>query len=314
MVLSGGAGGARLVEGLAMLLDEVAEPEPLTVVANTGDDEEFFGLHVSPDVDILLYTLAGIVDRGRGWGLAGDTTAVLDALERLGEPAWFRLGDRDLAVHMLRTAWLRQGRRLTEVTLELARRLGVRVRVLPMSDDPVRTRVLTEMGDLAFQEYFVRHRTRPAVRAVRFQGAEQARIAPEVAQALETARLVVLAPSNPVVSMGPILAVPGVRERLRKRRGRVAVSPLAGGRAWKGPTVEMMEGLGMRPDALGVAAEYRGLIDVFIMDPLDGALATHVEAMGIRPVLVPLSMPDGPSKRRVARAVLDAAPAAAEPG
>ncbi|MEW6049160.1 MAG: 2-phospho-L-lactate transferase, partial [Bacillota bacterium] len=284
-VLAGGVGGARMAAGLASV---VRDPGLLAVIVNTGDDEIFYGLHVSPDLDTVMYTLAGLVSRETGWGVDGDTDGCLRALARWGEPAWFYLGDQDLATHILRTWWLRQGRTLSGVTAELARRLGVTARILPMSDDPVRTRVTVELEgaeqELPFQVYFVQHRAALPVRRVRFEGIERARPAPGVLEALDEADVVVIAPSNPVVSIAPILALPGVRESLARRRRRVAVSPLAAGRAFKGPAVEMMQGLGLRPEAAGVAAFYRGLIDLFVIDPADEASAPEIEAMGVRPV------------------------------
>lgn len=300
-VLAGGVGGARMAAGLAAAVDELAG---LTVVVNTGDDEEFFGLHVSPDLDTVMYTLAGQVNPETGWGVAGDTDHCLQALARYGQPTWFYLGDRDLATHILRTWWLRSGRTLSQVTAELARRLGVKACILPMSDDPVRTRVTVKLRDeeheLAFQTYFVRHRAALPVRKVRFEGIERARPAPGVLDALRDADVVVIAPSNPIVSVGPILALPGVREVLAGRRRRVAVSPLVAGRAFKGPAAEMMQALGLRPDAAGVAALYRGLADAFIIDPADEGLAPAIEAMGIRPVTAPIGLQTEAERRRVA--------------
>lgn len=295
----------------AGLAAAMGEAERLNVIVNTGDDEEFFGLHVSPDLDTVMYTLAGMVNPEAGWGVAGDTDHCLQALARYGEPTWFYLGDRDLATHLLRTWWLRQGRSLSEVTAELARRLGLKAHILPMSDDPIRTVVTVELEDgereLPFQTYFVRYRAQPAVRRVRFEGVDRARPAPGVLEALRDADVVVIAPSNPIVSVGPILALPGVREALSGRRCRVAVSPLVAGRAFKGPAAEMMRGLGLRPDALGVASFYRGLIDAFMIDPADEALAPGIEAMGIRPVMAPIGLQTEAERRSVATLALQAA-------
>ncbi len=308
VVLCGGVGGARMAAGLAAALPE---PGRLAVVVNTADDDEFYGLHVSPDVDTVLYTLAGWANPQTGWGIAGDTGGFLSAMERLGEPSWFFLGDRDLAIHVLRTWWLRSGLTLTQVTSRLGQRLGVRPRVLPMSDDPVRTRVRVRLEgqerELAFQEYFVRYRARPPVVGVRFEGLERARPAPGVLQALSGARVVVIAPSNPLVSVGPILGLPGVREAMAARRRRIAVSPLVAGRAFKGPAATMMAGLGLRADAAGVAELYRGLVDVFVLDPADEGLVPLIEAMGIRTVVTPIAMPDEPARRSLALSVLEAA-------
>lgn len=300
-VLAGGVGGARMAAGLAAAVDD---PAGLAGIVNTGDDEEFFGLHVSPDLDTVMYTLAGLVNPETGWGVAGDTGHCLEALARYGEPTWFYLGDRDLATHILRTWWLRSGHTLSQVTARLARRLGVQARILPMSDDPVRTRVTVELDgslqEVAFQTYFVRHRAAPPVRQVRFEGIERARPAPGVLEALREAEAVVIAPSNPIVSVGPILALPGVREALAGRRRRVAVSPLVAGRTFKGPAADMMRSLGLRPDAAGVAALYRGLVDAFIIDPADEDLAPAIEAMGIRPVIAPIGLQTEAERRQLA--------------
>ena len=231
-VLCGGIGGVKLVEGLSELLPV----DSLSVICNTGDDLEMWGLHVSPDVDTVMYTLSGLADRDRGWGLEGETWQARDLLARYGEQTWFQLGDRDLATHILRTQLLASGMRLTGVTLELARRLTIRCRLLPMSDDPVRTRVLTPDGLLDFQDYFVRRRFEPPVEEVRFEGAADARPSPEAAAAILSAECVMLAPSNPIASIGPMLAVKGLRDALAQATAlRVAVSPLIGGDAVKGP-------------------------------------------------------------------------------
>lgn len=301
VALSGGVGGAKLVEGLA----HVVSPEDLTVVVNTADDEEFYGLHVSPDLDIVMYTLAGVVNRGTGWGVADDTWNTLAMLGRYGMPTWFKLGDRDLATHVLRTAWLRQGRTLTEVTAELCLRLQVSVRLLPMCDDRVRTFVRTDDGVLPFQDYFVRYRAEAPVRGVVFEGSTAARPTVQVLQALEEADVLIVCPSNPIVSIGPILAIPGLREAVQaKRASCVGVSPLVGGRALKGPTVPMMAGLGHRTDAAGVAMLWRDVVDVFVIDSVDASLAEDIEAMGVHPAICPIIMDSLESKVQVARAVL----------
>jgi LPPG:FO 2-phospho-L-lactate transferase len=242
----------------------------LTVVVNTGDDDEFYGLHVSPDIDTILYTLAGLAPLDRGWGIEGDSFAVRAELDRVAGPGWFALGDRDLATHIQRTRRLREGASLTAVTRELAAARGVGVRVLPMSDDPVRTIIRTDGGDLAFQEYLVRKRARPRVRAVRYRGARASRPAPGVLEAIAGADLVVVAPSNPFVSVGPILAVPGVKRALAAARGRVvAVSPLIGGRAVKGPLASMLRAMGHGRGVAAIAALYRGLASTLVVAPGD---------------------------------------------
>jgi len=302
VLLAGGVGGAKLAEGLQQLLGE-----RLTVVGNVGDDFELWGLTICPDLDTLMYTLAGAASAETGWGVAGDTFAALEMMARYGEEVWFRLGDRDLATHVLRTALLRQGWRLTEVTAHLAARLGARARLLPVTDAPVRTRVLTDEGELAFQEYFVRRRWQPAVRAIRFAGAEEARPTPEVCSALASAEAVVIAPSNPFVSVEPILAVGDVRARLRALEAPVvAVTPIVGGEAIKGPAAKMCRELGEEPSALAVARRYADFIDAFVLDARDAALAPAVEALGLRVVVADTMMFDPESRRRVARAALEA--------
>ena len=238
----------------------------LTVVVNTGDDDEFYGLHVSPDLDTIVYTLAGLAPLERGWGIDGDTFTVRDELDRVAGPGWFALGDRDLATHIQRTRRLREGATLSAVTRELCEARGVKVRVLPMSDQPVRTFVATSSGDLAFQEYLVKKRARPRVKAVRYRGARSAKPAPGVLAAIAKADLVVLAPSNPFVSVGPILAVPGLRKALAAARDRVvAVSPLIGGRAVKGPLASMLRAMGHGAGVAAIADLYRGLASTLVV-------------------------------------------------
>lgn len=249
-------GAARFVRGLARLV----APDRLTIIVNTGDDEEFYGLHVSPDLDTIVYTLAGMAPWVPGWGVAGDTFAACEALSRLYGKAWFALGDRDLATHLFRSHSLRSGSTLSACTATLCERFGVRQRVLPMSDDRIRTLVKTSEGTLAFQDYLVRRRARPAVTGVSFAGARKATPAAGVLEAIRDADLVVIAPSNPIVSLGPMLAVPGIRAALRARCQQVvAISPIVDGRAVKGPLVRMLRGLGHRPDNSGIARLYAGL-------------------------------------------------------
>jgi len=314
VALAGGVGGAKLVAGL----QQVLPPGELTVVVNSADDEEFHGLLVCPDHDTVLYTLAGLADRERGWGLAGETWAAAAMLERLGEPAWFRLGDRDLALHVHRTRRLRDGARLTEVNRGIQRALGVRTPVLPMADEPVRTRVRTPAGWLAFQDYFVRLRQEPDVLEVAFAGIEAARPTPEVAAALAGAQAVVLCPSNPFVSIGPILAVPGMRGLLDAARARgvrvVAVSPLVGGRALKGPADRMARTLGSESSATGIGRLYAGLIDALLIDEVDAGEAPAIAALGIQPVSRPTVMTDDASRAALAGAAVAAAVAASPRG
>ncbi|HYY06033.1 MAG TPA: 2-phospho-L-lactate transferase, partial [Candidatus Limnocylindria bacterium] len=293
-------------------LTRVARPARVTVVGNTGDDEEFFGLHVAPDLDTVVYTLAGVAPQRRGWGLAGDGFTCLAALGRLGFPTWFRLGDRDLGTHLARTAWLRAGWPLSRVTAALARAHGVRARVLPMTDDRVRTFVHTRRGRLPFQDWLVRRRTRGRVTRIEIAGARRARPAPGVLGALGAADAVVIAPSNPLVSIGPILAVPGIRRALARRRARAAaVSPLVGGRAVRGPLHRMLRGLGLEASPAGIARLYRGLVGLLVFDHVDRAWAPRVEALGVRAVVTDTVMRSPAHAARLAGVVLralDAAP------
>jgi LPPG:FO 2-phospho-L-lactate transferase len=307
VALAGGVGGAKLAHGL----QQVLAPGELTVVVNSGDDEEFHGLLVCPDHDTVLYTLAGLADRERGWGLAGETWAAAAILERLGEQAWFRLGDRDLALHVHRAHRLHEGARLTEVNRGIQRALGVATPILPMADEPVRTRVRTPDGWLAFQDYFVRLHQAPDVLEVAFAGIEGARPTPEVAAALAEAEAIVLCPSNPFVSIGPILAVPGMRALLDAARARgvrvAAVSPLVGGRALKGPADRMALSLGAESSATGIARIYAGLIDALLVDGVDEGEAPTIAALGIEPVVGPAVMTDDVSRAALAAAAVAAA-------
>ena len=302
LALAGGVGGAKLVLGLARQLP----PERLTVVVNTGDDETFHGLHVSPDLDTMLYTLSGLANPETGWGIAGDTFHGLEMLSRYSEETWFNLGDRDLATHIRRSQLLREGATLSGVTAELCRALGVAHRVVPMSDQPVRTFLATEDGELAMQDYFVRRRSEPAVSGVSYRGAEQAGLSPGFAEALAKADMVVLCPSNPLLSMGPILALPGVRQQLvATGRLRVAVSPLIGGAAVRGPAAKIMGELGYAATSLGVARLYRGLCDIFLIDPQDEPLSPAIAELGMQPMVGPIMMETDEDKLTLARFILD---------
>lgn len=306
-VLCGGIGGVKLVDGFAAVL---ADPAELSVIVNTADDWEHLGLSISPDVDTVLYTLAGLASEDRGWGLEGDTWTALEMLGRYGFPTWFRLGDRDLATHLARTIWLREGRRPTEVTASLAAALGVAPRVLPMSDQRVATVVRTPEGRLAFQEYFVQRGARDRVTGIEFDGIERAAPSPEVLEAIRRAAIVIVSPSNPLVSIGPILALRGMAEALADSRAlRIAVTPLIGGQAVKGPTVEMLRGLGIPVEPSAVAAMYRSFIDVFVLDARDRDLAETVAAAGdpgrrISVECTDTLMTDRGGRRRLARALL----------
>ena len=298
VVLCGGLGGSRLVDALV----RAAVPEAVTAVANVGDDIEILGLHVSPDLDTVLYTLAGLIDEERGWGVRDETYNALSTVEALGGEAWFTLGDRDIGLQLLRSERMRRGEALSEATSALAAALGVGVRLLPVSDEPVRTRIETSAGELHFQEWYVRRKHADRVLGVRYDGAEEAAPAPGVLSAILAADAVFLAPSNPFVSIGPILAVPGIREALAGKHV-VALSPLVGGRALRGPLTEMMESLGHEPTAAGVARLYGDLVSTFVVDPADAALARDMPGA----VVCPIVMVEPESRGEVGRAVLEAA-------
>lgn len=305
VALAGGVGGAKLADGLAQILP----PEHLTIIVNIGDDFVHFGLKICPDLDTVCYTLAGLANPATGWGLAGESWRALEAAEALGGPAWFRVGDRDLGTHLERTRRWRAGEALSQITQDFCRAWGVGPAVLPVSDDPIPTIVLTDEGELPFQEYFVRQQCRPRVRGFRFEGAARARPAPGVVEALEAAELIVICPSNPWVSIDPMLAVPGVRERLvsRRRRGAgwaVAVSPIIGGRAVKGPAAQMFAQLGQEPTAAAVARHYAGLLDGFVFDEIDAEQTAAVQEMGILPCVAATMMETAADRRRLAGEVL----------
>jgi len=297
-VLSGGVGGARFVRALAETLD----PADVTVVVNVGDDLEVLGLHVSPDLDSMLYALAGVNDEERGWGRAGESWQALETVTALGGEDWFRLGDRDLGLHLVRTQALRAGEPLSAVTARLAAALGVRTRVLPATDDPLRTFVETAAGVLDFQEWFVARGHRDDPDGFRFEGAEAARTAPGVLDALERAALLLIAPSNPHVSIWPILAVAEIRAALADRRVPcIAVSPLVGGRAVKGPADRMLARLAGGTSPAHVAACYEGLIDALVIDEAD---ADDLDGLEVRPIVTRTLMTDAGARRRLAEAAL----------
>jgi LPPG:FO 2-phospho-L-lactate transferase len=302
VALAGGVGGAKLADGLAGIRGRA-----LTVVVNTADDFEHLGLHVSPDVDTVMYTLGGVANPETGWGIAGESWNFLEQAAHLGGPAWFRLGDRDLATHVLRTDRLRRGERLTEITGEFCRRLGIAATILPMSDAPVRTIVQTAEGPLAFQEYFVGRHCEVPVTGFSFDGAVSAAPTQEVRDALMNSALtaIVICPSNPFVSIDPILAVPGMRDLLGARKVPiVAVSPIIGGAAVKGPAAKMMRELGLEVSTAGVAAHYRGLVDGLVIDEADADLAPGIEAMGFAVRVVPTLMRSAEDRRQLARACI----------
>lgn len=301
--LAGGIGAAKLLLGLS----RVMPPENLTAIVNTGDDAEFHGLRICPDLDTVTYTLAGVVNPSTGWGLAGDTFEAMRWLGRYGRETWFNLGDRDLATHIHRTALLHAGASLSEATESIRRALDVGVRILPMSDAPVRTVVSTDMGRLAFQEYFVRERAQPRVKEISFEGAENAAPAPGVPGAIQSADAIIICPSNPLISVGPILAVPGIRQALSAHRNRViAVTPIVGGKSLKGPSDKMLAEMGTEVSALGVARMYQDFAGHFVLDECDTTLKSSIETLGMRVILAPTIMQNDEQKQRLAEIILAA--------
>ena len=312
VALCGGVGAARMLAGLV----RVVPPDDITAIVNVGDDMEMHGLSISPDLDTVTYTLAGMDNRETGWGVTGESWTVMDELGRLGGDDWFRLGDRDLATHLFRTGRLRDGAPLSAVTAELAHRRGIAVRLVPVTDDVLRTRVMlaeaTTLGppgtDVSFQDYFVRLRHGVPVRGVRFEGADVARPAPGVMDAIAGADVIVACPSNPVVSIGPVLAVPGVREALVARREQVvAVSPIVAGEALKGPADRLMAELGTEPSVVGVARLYAPWVGTLVVDVADASHEDAIEAEGLRCVVTPTVMHTPERAEALARVVVDAA-------
>ncbi|MFP6593937.1 MAG: 2-phospho-L-lactate transferase [Dehalococcoidia bacterium] len=301
LALAGGVGGAKLAVGLARIL----EPDALTIVVNTGDDETFYGLHVSPDIDTVTYSLAGLANPETGWGYAGDTFNALETLKTLGADTWFGLGDHDLALHLRRTEMLLSGMTLSEVTLDLAGRMGVRHPIVPMSDQPVRTIIESADGEMSFQEYFVHRRSEPEVIGLRFDGADSATASPVFQAALENADAIVFCPSNPFLSVDPILALPGVRDPIAAASVPiVVVSPIIGGRAVKGPAARIFETFAHKPpSALAVAEHYEGLATHFVMDNEDEASQEAVEALGYRVLVTETLMTEDAHKIALATAV-----------
>jgi LPPG:FO 2-phospho-L-lactate transferase len=301
VALAGGVGAAKLVSGLVHILPS----EDLTVIVNTGDDFDWMGLRVCPDLDTILYTLAGVANPETGWGINGDTFTMLERFAELGGESWFRIGDRDLATHIYRTHLLRC-HSLTEVTASLCRRSGVKTFVIPMTDSFVPTRVHTDEGTLPFQEYFVKRRCVPRVRGFTFFGIQDSRPAPGILEALAEARAIVVCPSNPFISIGPILAVPTIREALCGTPARIAaVSPIIGGRALKGPAADMMRQLGKEVSATSVAALYRDFLDIFLLDSADEALAPDIAALGLSARSAPTVMDTPEACVQVAARVME---------
>jgi LPPG:FO 2-phospho-L-lactate transferase len=308
VALAGGVGAARFLRGLVQVVD----PDDITVIVNTGDDDWFHGLLVCPDLDTVTYTLANAENPETGWGLAGETFETVDALDRYGLPTWFRLGDRDLATHLYRSERLRAGAPLSTIAAEIASAWGVRSRLLPMSDDPVATRIEARgtdgsVSELRLQEWFVRDRAEPPVVAVRFDGFADSRPAPGLLGAIDDADTIVICPSNPVISIGPIVAVPGVREALRRRRDRVVgVSPIIAGAPVKGPADRLMAPLGMEVSCVGVAHAYRDFCSTLVIDAGDAARAAEIEALGMRAAVADTLMRDARIAAALAQHTLDA--------
>lgn len=300
-VLTGGTGGAKLIQGLSYEID----PSELIIICNTADDFVLHGLHISPDLDTILYSLAGLGDDGRGWGIRGDTFTALEQFERYGRAIWFKLGDKDLATHITRTKLLREGLTLSQVTDELRRALGVRAWIHPMSNDRVETRIETPEGELSFQEYFVKERWQPQVTRVFYAGIETSRPAPGVVEAIRGASAIILCPSNPVTSIGPILAVAGIRKALTETPAPVVgVSPMIGEAAISGPAHKLMAAMGMEVSAFGVARGYMDLLDTFVMDTADLKLKDRFARLAIKATATSIRMDSLTDKRRLAREVL----------
>ena len=300
--LAGGVGAAKFLTGLIRLVRE----EDLTVIANTGDDIELFGLHISPDIDIVAYTLAGIVDEEKGWGIRGDTFQCLDMLKKHGSDTWFGLGDRDLATHIYRTNRLKQGFTLAQITTDVCQSLGLRVKILPMSNDKFETRVTTCNGSMHFEEYFVKRQCKDEVLGVEFVGAATAKPSPGVLDSILDAELVIVCPSNPVVSIGTILEVEGVRDALKRTKARVVgVSPIVAGLPIKGPADKMLRGLGLEVSAFGVAQLYADFLDTFVIDSKDAAAKSRIEKLGINVKVTNTVMKSLDDKVSLAKTVLE---------
>lgn len=304
VTLAGGVGAARFLEGVVQVVD----PSQVTAIVNTGDDMVMHGLYISPDLDIVICTLADQIDRKQGWGIVDDTYNCMEWLTKLGAPNWFNLGDKDLALHIQRTALLREGLSLAEITDRFRKALGVGIRVLPMSNQPVPTHVVTPLGEMHFEEYFVKHRAQLELLDIRFVGVEQAQPTPGLLEAIGEAEIVLIAPSNPIVSVGTILSVSGVRAALDATSAPiVAVSPIVGGMAIKGPAVAMLQLRGIEASALGIARYYQGLIDALVIDNVDVALAPQIEELGIRAVVTDTIMRGPAEKAALAQTTIAAA-------
>jgi LPPG:FO 2-phospho-L-lactate transferase len=282
VALAGGVGAAGFLEGLIRVVPQ----RRITIIGNVGDDIELYGLHVSPDLDIVTYTLAGMVDPVRGWGFKGDTFYCQKALQRYGYKTWFNIGDRDLATHLYRTEQLRRGKRLSTATASIVSRLGLHVTLLPSTDDLLQTYVLSGRSRMHFQEYMVRHQTRPKVKSVLFKGSDSAKPAPHIIQSISEASGIIICPSNPIVSIGAILAINGIRTALRETQARIiGISPIVGGKTVKGPADKLMKSSGIEASAIGVASYYKDFLDVLIIDKIDAQLAPQIRSLGIKPIV-----------------------------
>lgn len=300
-LLSGGVGGSKLAQGLYTILPI----HTLSIIANCGDDINLFGLRICPDLDILTYTLAGLVEESQGWGIKSDSHTALNVVKKLGGTDWFTLGDNDLGLHLWRTEQLKKGRGLTAVTATLSERVALNCNILPMSNQYTPTMINTDKGEMHIQEYLVRYRTRPVVKGLRYAHAEKARPAPGLARAIELADVVIIGPSNPLISIGPILAIPGIREALRKTKARrIGVCPLVGGKALKGPTDRMMQQLGHESNPATVAGMYRDILDEFVIDKSDEYYQEQVEANGLICRMMPTIMNNMDAKQKLARELL----------
>jgi LPPG:FO 2-phospho-L-lactate transferase len=300
--LAGGVGAARFLDGLV----RVANPEDITVIVNVGDDCEIYGLYISPDIDTVIYTLAGIADDVRGWGIRGDTFNCLDMLSRYGVETWFKIGDRDMAIHIFRTMLLRRGLKLQEVTDIIRRKLNVKVRVIPMTNDRVETIILTDSGLLSFQEYFVKRGFQDEVKGIIYRGIERAKPADGVIESIMNADGVIICPSNPIVSIGTIISINGVREALRETKAKtIGISPIIGGAAVKGPADKMLKEIGLEPSAYTIAELYRDFLDILVIDKADINLKDKIEGIGIKVYVTNTLMKSVEDKVRIAREVLN---------
>ncbi|MEM2896241.1 MAG: 2-phospho-L-lactate transferase [Candidatus Bathyarchaeia archaeon] len=301
VALAGGVGASRFLEGLVRTVPE----KGITVIVNTGDDIELHGLHISPDIDIVMYTLAGIVDKEKGWGIQGDTFHCLEILERYGLETWFKLGDKDLATHIYRTRLLNSGIKLSEITKKLCESLGLKLSILPMTNERFETRVLTDKGDMHFQEYLVKRGAQDKVLGVYFEGVDKAEPTPGIIDSLLGADAVIICPSNPIVSIGTILSVKGIRETLRETKAkRIGISPIVGGAPIKGPADKLMEGLGIEVSAHGVASFYKDFLDAFVIDVMDRAEAKKIESLGIQVKVTNTIMKNLKDKIQLAKTVV----------